>query len=170
MTRHEHESENSLTKDEVRAVIIALHERMGLSDPVEEAQAADEVTVTDIAEAVGLSTSDVENALRRIRGSREAELAKVLRELEEPLYRVERPGFAPPDPLSRHIPWRAQELNSSILNDVPKPVIRTVRGKLKKKEDEAHEKVSNWIAVVILGLFGLLMVLVIVYAVIQAVR
>lgn len=170
MSRHENQSERGLTSEEVRDVIIALHERMGLCDPVEEAQSADEVTVADVADAVGLTVSEVEGALKRIRSDREAELSRVLRELEEPLYRVERPGNAHPDPLSRHIPWRAQELKSSILDDLPKPITHSMRGKLKKREDEAHEKISHWISLVLLGLFSFLALAIIVYAVIQAIR
>ncbi|MBS1701551.1 MAG: hypothetical protein JST12_07815 [Armatimonadetes bacterium] len=58
------------------------------------------VTVEDVAEALHLDPHYVAAELERIHEEhREARLAGTLRELEEPLYRVERTGHTPPDPL-----------------------------------------------------------------------
>ncbi len=52
------------------------------------------ITVEDVAEATGFDPKFVEQELRKMHNElREARLVGVLRELEEPLYRVERPSI-----------------------------------------------------------------------------
>lgn len=54
----------------------------------------DSVTVRDVVELTGKSLHEVEEALAKLREEdHRARLATVLRELEAPLYSVERPGF-----------------------------------------------------------------------------
>jgi DNA-binding transcriptional ArsR family regulator len=77
---------------ELRAVLDELHR--DLMPELQEDHG--HVTLEEIAEATGASPTEVEEAVRRVRRAR---MAEVLRELEEPTYRVERPGQAPPDPM-----------------------------------------------------------------------
>lgn len=58
------------------------------------------MTVEDVAEALHLDSEYVARELEALyEEHKEARLAGVIRELEEPLYRVERTGHTPPDPL-----------------------------------------------------------------------
>lgn len=77
---------------ELRAVLDELHR-----DLMPELREDDgQVSLEEIAEATGASVSEVAEAVRQVRRAR---MAEVLRELEEPTYRVERPGPTPRDPL-----------------------------------------------------------------------
>lgn len=76
-------------------------------------------TVRDVAEATGLSEEEVRAALREMRRAR---LSEELRILEEPLYRVERPGHADSDPYARYLA-RERTLNTILDRPatIPKP-------------------------------------------------
>lgn len=80
-----------------------LHELLARLNEVEHFQPVsrtENITVEDIAEALHLDPDHVARQLETILTEhREARISGVLRELEEPLYRVERTGHAPPDPL-----------------------------------------------------------------------
>lgn len=77
--------------EELREVLDELHRELQPDLSQERAR----VTLEEIAEATDMPLKSVEDAVRRVR---EARMAAVLRELEEPLYRVERPGTPPVDP------------------------------------------------------------------------
>jgi len=65
-----------------------------------QAKLDDSVTIRDVCELTGHSDRVVRDALAQLRETdHRARLAEVLRELEAPLYSVERPGFAS-DPLA----------------------------------------------------------------------
>lgn len=78
--------------EELRAVLDELHRDLGPEVVIAESR----ITVEEIAEATDMPLAKVNEAVRRVR---EARMAEVLRELEEPTYRVERPGQTPVDPL-----------------------------------------------------------------------
>ncbi|CAN5649941.1 hypothetical protein BH11ARM2_BH11ARM2_11940 [soil metagenome] len=75
-----------------------LLQRLTMDEPTPEKPIV--TTVRDVAEATGLSESEVRAALREMRRAR---LSEELRILEEPLYRVERPGFAEFDPIPSYL-------------------------------------------------------------------
>ncbi|MBS1714838.1 MAG: hypothetical protein JST30_10945 [Armatimonadetes bacterium] len=88
-----------------------LHASTGPSD--------DSVTVEAVAEATGRSKSEVLDALERLRAEdAERRLSLALRELEEPLHRVERPGHAEPDPLAQHFRMPKGQSLSPLLDDL----------------------------------------------------
>ncbi|RYG46218.1 hypothetical protein EON79_10695, partial [bacterium] len=79
-----------------------------LSPGEPEFEAPNRTTVRDVAEATGLSESEIRLALREVRRSR---LSEELRILEEPLYRVERPGIAPRNDVTDYLA-RERTLNT----------------------------------------------------------
>ena len=146
--RFEDAASNELSPAEIRQVLEELHSRVGLNDRVEEARTADATIIADISEATGFPLQMVCDAVEAVkRGDREAEISRVLRELEEPLYRVERPGHSTPDPLSRHFPWAQKKLTSSILDDQKR--MDAPRKLIIEKKEQPHEKALNWLAVAI---------------------
>ncbi len=78
--------------------IETLHEllrRLNEVEPYEPVSRTEKITVEDIAEALNLDPNHVANELETIlEEHRDARLAGVIRELEEPLYRVERMGHS----------------------------------------------------------------------------
>jgi len=127
---------------ELRAVLDVLHR-----DLMPELHEDDgHVTLEEIAEATGASPTEVEEAVRRVRRAR---MAEVLRELEEPTYRVERPGQAPPDPLF------AQRFNR---DEFPALLDGHQRRTQKPKTDvhkSVHERVTDHLATFIAVLVAL---------------
>jgi hypothetical protein len=83
--------------------ISTLHEllaRLNEVETFEPVSRTDKITVEDIAEALNLNVEHVARELETIlEEHRDARLAGAIRELEEPLYRVERSGHTVPDPL-----------------------------------------------------------------------
>ena len=80
-----------------------LHEllaRLNEAEHFQPVSRSENITVEDVAEALHLDPDHVANELEMILTEhREARITGVLRELEEPLYRVERTGHTAPDPL-----------------------------------------------------------------------
>ncbi|MEQ1823459.1 MAG: hypothetical protein ABL949_13195 [Fimbriimonadaceae bacterium] len=109
----------------------------------------DHATIESICEATGLSPEAVFEMLCEIRERHaEATLADRLRKLEEPTFRVERPGHAPTDPLKSLPPLTRAGLFSSILEDV----VRAARPKIRRQSesDKQHHMASTVIACVAL--------------------
>lgn len=77
--------------EELREVLDELHRELQPDLAADRSR----ITLEEIAEATDMPLQKVEEAVQRVR---EARMAAVLRELEEPLYRVERPGTPPADP------------------------------------------------------------------------
>lgn len=84
----------------------------------------DAVTIRDVCELTGHSEREVKAALEELREEDlRARLATALRELEAPLYAVERPGFAS-DPLSA---WaRTKTLQEAFPTKKPKSTNKTL--------------------------------------------
>lgn len=126
----------------------------------------DYATVAAVAEAIGCSESEVWDALNNLRNEDlEARLAERLREAEEPLYRVERPGLNPEPPtfIGR------QRAFQSILDTLP-PLNPQKRSTVAKKMESAEERASRWAAWLILALTLLMFLVVGIVAVFTAIR
>lgn len=99
-SREQHQaSEEILTVDEARAILEQIHlqEHLNAFQPEPKVR-DDEVTIAAVCEMTGRPDYEVRKILEQIREEDlAAELARRLREAEEPLYRVERPGFEDPD-------------------------------------------------------------------------
>lgn len=110
-------------------------------------------TVAAVCEATGQSFNRVWEVLEQIRREdMEARLSQRLREMEEPLYRVERPGFDR-DPLSRHTASGRERTFNSLLDKLPKPGEEN-KVPPKSKHGAVHERVSWWIAYAVLVLLA----------------
>lgn len=143
---HEFEEErDTVTPLELTALLSELHEPdswMGEEDD-------DHVTVSAVAEATGRSETEIQELLERLREEdKEIRLSRALREMEEPLYRVERPGPTPHDPLAAHFRLRPGQSLSPLLDSLAKK--RRVR---KVVEDKSSELVGRIILYVFAGLF-----------------
>lgn len=100
------------------------------------------VTLEEVAEATDMPLQAVEEAVRRVR---EARMAAVLRELEEPLYRVERPGTPPVDPfLSQRY---SRDTFSSLLERHAEPEVKPKKPTQAKKT--LHENVTDHLATLV---------------------
>lgn len=143
---HEFQEEpDTVTSLELTALLHELHEPDSwLSD-----QDDDNVTVSAVAEATGHSETEIQELLERLREEdKEIRLSRALREMEEPLYRVERPGPTPHDPLAAHFRLRPGQSLSPLLDGLAKK--RRVR---KVVEDKSSELVGRIILYVFAGLF-----------------
>ncbi len=97
MSEYRFEREADIVHDgeELRELLARLH---GEEDAV--SRRTEKVTIHDVAEALGLTPESVAEALDQIHEEHhEARVASILRELEEPLYRVERASPINADPL-----------------------------------------------------------------------
>ncbi|MCW5940560.1 MAG: hypothetical protein KF884_13030 [Fimbriimonadaceae bacterium] len=159
MTHHEHEPTNPevVEEDELRELLDRLHmpPELFLDDHLQT-----KVKITDVVEATSFSTGEVRKALADLREER---LTRVLRELEEPLYRVERPGHPPPDPAARSGPGQWHAMRDSILNDLPQVGMVVVRQKKElspeeRQQEQDHHRISN---IVLWGLLILMTTLIV---------
>lgn len=97
--------ENHHEENQLREVpdLDTLHElltRLNSFEAFEPVSRTEKITVEDIAEALHLDPDDVALQLETILDEhREARIAGALREMEEPLFRVERPGHFQAGPL-----------------------------------------------------------------------
>lgn len=93
--RFEREAEVVHDSEELRELLARLQ-----GEEAELPRRTDKVTIHDVAEALGMSSQSVAEVLDQIHAEHhEARVASVLRELEEPLYRVERASPVNADPL-----------------------------------------------------------------------
>lgn len=136
--------------EELRLLLERLHRADSLEEEAERYHQLGKITVEDVAEAVGMHPDVVAQELDSMHQEwMESKVAGVLRELEEPLYRVERPGTeiksGLDSPLLRM--KSVQTLASKLRED------RTID---RKRIDHSPSKQDRLIANVILGGFGLL--------------
>jgi len=135
--------------EELREVLDELHRELQPDLSPEQTR----VTLEEVAEATGMPLASVEAAVRRVR---EARMAAVLRELEEPLYRVERPGTPPVDPFMAQ--RFSRDTFSSLLDQhgqLEEPSNKQ-RPKLKKS---VHENVTDHLATLVAGLVVIAVIL-----------
>lgn len=129
-------------------------------------QVDERATVAAVSEATGLPETQVWDALHKLRSEDlQARLAERLREAEEPLYRVERPGFTAETPtfLGR------QRAFQSILDTVPR-LDSQKQAKLAPKQETADERASRWAARLVLAFMLLMFAVVGVVAIFTALR
>lgn len=94
---------DEVSEQELKPLLHELHEQGSWISQLEPEGSDDEVTVAAVADATGLPVAYVQAALDRLRESDSVtRLSRAVKELEEPLYRVERPGLSQVDPLDRH--------------------------------------------------------------------
>ena len=135
-----------------------LHELLArLNDPDDERilSRPEVITVEDVAEALHLDPDFVAEELQAIyEEHRLARLSGVIRELEEPLYRVERPGHSILDQTDNPL-YKLRSVQ--ILSERNRG--QDVLPRRKKKEEE--DKVTKVVSYVILGSMTLLLILIV---------
>lgn len=95
---------------------------------------SEKVTVEDVAEALHLDPEFVAQELEALhKEHREARLAGVIRELEEPLYRVERTGHAPIDPLGNPL-FKLRSVQILVEKNKVKPFLPRREQKMDRSE------------------------------------
>jgi len=112
-------------------------------------------TVDAVCEATGAHPNRVRDLLEQIRREDiESRLAQRLREAEEPMYRVERPGFET-DPLSRHTYLGRERTLTTLLETLPRPDRPTTRRPLKLVETP-EDRIASRLALMVLAMIALL--------------
>lgn len=153
-------SERNVSAHELRQILHRIHaDELGISERQED-EADDTVSIEAICELTGKSENQVLDLIEKVRREdREAELARRINELEEPLYRVERPNSGIyRDPLSWRLPAERTKLFSSILDNVPKPIRTSPKAKRQNQETRS-EKAANTVGMIILIGFAIAFVL-----------
>lgn len=117
----------------------------------------DKITVEDIAEALNLNPEHVARELEAIlEDHRDARLAGVIRELEEPLYRVERAGHQVHDPLGNPL-YKLRSVQ--MLTEKNRAKTELPRREL---EETDSDRLGHWIGkFMIILMFALMAILVI---------
>lgn len=124
MHRFEGEPESNVIHDdaELNVLLQRLGKSQGLVDEIVQAEPEHRVTVQDIAEATGLTAEYVEKELQlMLAEQREAKLSRVLRELEEPLYRVERTDVVQPNKVDAVFRTRTVQMLMDRAKQMPLP-------------------------------------------------
>lgn len=137
------------------AELRALLERLEPIDEVDRTMAEfdDTVTVSAVCEATGVEAHVVIDILAEVRERvAEARLVQTIRELEEPLFRVERPGHAAPDATRNLPPLHRAQLFTDLMEDV----VRTRKPKVKLSAP--HAKSARWIEAFILIVFAIVLI------------
>jgi len=120
-------------EDELLPLIDRLYEQQFKS----ELEVDHTVTVDSVVEATGMSVNDVVAALTALREER---LSRVLRELEEPLFRVERASPNNADPLSSAPPLARLNTRRTILDDLPRVDVVVLNRTEKSKQSQTDER------------------------------
>ncbi len=154
------EPDDGLTSEDIRLVIARLcaaSEPPPLPDPTTTQRM---LMFDAISEATGASHGEIEKALIAAREEqREARIRETLNELEEPLYRVERPATGSPEPVLSRISTR-QYAVSSILDSLPKPdSLRVLHVKIKR-ETTTPGQLATMIVVYVMMFVAVLAVLI----------
>lgn len=154
-----------VSESELRMLLLELHE-----EGCTLRERDDEATVEAVAEATGHSADHVANVLQTIRTEDyEARLSRRLRELEEPLHRVERPGHAPPDPMASYFKLNPGESLSPLLDRLKKTGRQPVKKSVKTPPTQS-DLLSRVMANFVMLLFLAIIVSVVVFGVVQQIR
>lgn len=124
-------------EDELLPLIDRLYEQQFKS----ELDVSHSVTVASVGEATGMSVEDVVAALTALREER---LSRVLRELEEPLFRVERASPKNADPLASAPPLARMNTRRTLLDTLPRVDVVFLNKKEKSKQAQAEER-KAWV-------------------------
>ncbi|MBS1710814.1 MAG: hypothetical protein JSS71_03695 [Armatimonadetes bacterium] len=148
---------------ELQAVLQAIAKE-DLGEPAHQASPYDDwATVDSICEVTGRSRAEIEGIVLALR--REDLAARIsgrLRELEEPLYRVERPGHHPPSSVE-HI-LRDRQVKT-ILDKMGQPLIPK---RVKSDQELRNEKSSDLLGRIIAYLLTGVVVFIALYAIVQS--
>lgn len=146
--------------DTLRELISRLNE----TDEWQPVTRSEHVTVEDIAEALHLDPDYVAAELEELlEEHRQAKLSQTLRELEEPLYSVERTGHAVHDPLGNPL-YKLRSVQILAERTKSKPVLAR-----REEIEDSTDRFSRWVSRVII-LLMLVMTVALVLKVILASR
>lgn len=132
---------------ELAELIDRLHRQTdNWTEPV--ATRTDHITVEDIAEALDLDPLEVAKVLKEIHEEHEyARVAGALREMEEPLYRVERPGHAEQDSLNNPV-YRLRSVQ--ILTErIAKPTVLHRRTETNKDSERLGNAIGKGVLILL---------------------
>ncbi|MFM9871855.1 MAG: hypothetical protein ACKVQS_00155 [Fimbriimonadaceae bacterium] len=147
-----------ISDDELREVLQNLEEQELRLEAHEASPYDDWVTIKAICEATGHSENEIEGVLYDIRRANLAsKISERLRELEEPLYRVERPGHSRPDPSAPAL--RIAQIDTIL--DKLLPVNQKHVRRHKNLEPTLSDRIASTIAliiglIVVVGTIGLI--------------
>lgn len=148
---------------ELQAVLGAIEELEFREEAHVASPYDDWVTIDSIAEATGHPESEIERVLFEIRRENMASrISERLRELEEPLYRVERPGHHRPDASAPAI--RIAQINTILDRILPEG-----KAKIKSRkylEPNASDRIASAIALIIGGIVVLVTIGLIIQAIV----
>lgn len=129
---------------------------------LKEMDTDDTVTVAAVCEATGVPASEVIDILAEVRERvTEARMAHAIRELEAPLFNVERPGVAKPDGVRHLPPVSRAKLFSGLLDDVVRARQPKVRIPVDTQSEKLGRFVANAILVFLVLMFGVIGVFVV---------
>lgn len=149
--------ERQVAEEELRDLLIRLH-RVELVEAIEESDC--HTTVDDIAEALDTTPTHVYKELLMLREERRRkQIEAALTEMEEPLYRVERPSTGP---TTTRLDYGFKKMSvETILDklhfDKASKAIRASR--LKRQEKSAHTQ-----SVVVLTLLAVALIVILLFA------
>lgn len=161
---HEINTENPLATKIADSELHDLLERLHEPDQELILEVEPVITVSSVVEATGMSQEEVLEALEEIRAER---LNRVLNELEEPLFRVERAAPKSADPFDSAPPLAKIKRRKSIIDDLPRVDLVFVNKKKRSKEDIEEERSSRFQTNMILLALLIVMVLAIVIPMIR---
>ena len=140
-------SEDRVALGELSEVLHELHADSAFGDAREKEVLDDHVTVEAIAEAADVGEDEVRAAISRVRREDErARVARVVRELQEPTHRVERPGHASTDPVANHPSLKRGIKFSDVLDHLPRPGVKKKKNEKMTKE----ERIAAFVSYVVL--------------------
>jgi DNA-binding transcriptional ArsR family regulator len=162
---HHHE-ENVLREVPDLDTLQELLSRLNEVEHYKPVSRSEKITVEDIAEALNLDANHVARELEAIlEEHRDARLAGVIRELEEPLYRVERAGHQVHDPLGNPL-FKLRSVK--LLTDKNREKSALPRRELKETDSD---RLGHWIGkFMIILMFSLMAILVIKALVVIAIQ
>lgn len=150
-----------ISNEELRSVLEVIHEEQFAGAALEASPYDDWATVEAICEATGHRPDEVQRVLEKLRREDLASrISTQLRELEEPTFRVERPGHHKPSASAPMI--RFEQINT-ILDRIA-PANKSTRHKIALSTSKSEQVVSSIGAVI-----ALLIVLGILVVIIQAI-
>jgi hypothetical protein len=122
----------------------------------------EQITVEDIAETLDLDPEYVAQQLEDIlEEHRQARISGVLRELEEPLYRVERTGHTPPDPLGNPL-FKLRSVQLLVERSKLRPVLPR-----RKTEEASTDQIGSIVAKIMMIIVFTLIAITLISAFVQ---
>lgn len=133
---HEFSDEDQILRSDEELYALLKRLEPDRIEPIDDHHRDGHYHADDIAEALGISVEDVLRELQELRSEhRTAKLAGVLKELEEPLYRVERPSSTNEPKVDAVMRTRAARLLADRIQDK----IQLPRRRAVEDQDEKAE-------------------------------